>query len=115
MLGNIHSGFLVNGSSKKSVNIEISPAGIVIGVIKKMGIPWSSLSDVAIYGPSSNTSRITATRLMALGVFALAARKSTSETLVIFTLQSGESVTVIFSKKTELQVRAIFAPYIGNI
>ena len=115
MLGNIHSGFLVNGSSKKAVNIEISPAGIVIGVIKKMGIPWSSLSDVAIYGPSSNTSRITATRLVTLGVFALAARKSTSETLVIFTLQSGETITVIFSKKTELQVRAIFAPHIGNI
>jgi len=111
----VHAGELLNGSSKKPTNIEVSVVGIGVGAFKRTMHPWSTISDVAIDGPSSHTSRVTATRLVTLGVFALAAKKSTSETLVILTLTSGQVITVMFTKKSEPEVRAIFAPHLGRI
>jgi ribosomal protein L7/L12 len=111
----IHAGELLNGSSKKPTNIEVSVVGVGIGTFKRTMHPWSTISDVTIDGPSSNTSRVTATRLVTLGVFALAAKKSTSETLAIITLTSGQVITVMFTKKSEPEVRAIFAPHLGRI
>ena len=108
---------LLDGSSRRPTNIEVSIRGFGIGFgFKKLTThPWSAISDITIDGPSSNTSRVTATRLMTLGVVALAAKKSTSETLVIVTLTSGQVITVMFTGKSEPEVRAIFAPHLGRI
>ena len=108
---------LLDGSSRRPTNIEVSIRGFGIGLgFKKLTThPWSAISDITIDGPSSNTSRVTATRLMTLGVVALAAKKSTSETLVIITLTSGQVTTVMFTGKSEPEVRAIFAPHLGRI
>ena len=115
-MAKFHDGQLLVGSSKKQTNIEVSAEGVGIRQgLKIVVTPWSSISEITIDGPSSKTSRVTATRLVALGVFALAAKKSTSETLVIITLNSGQVVTVMFTKKSEPEVKAIFAPYIGRI
>lgn len=42
-------------------------------------IPWSEVTAVAIDGPEQASKRITATRLVTIGVFALAAKKNTTE------------------------------------
>ena len=115
MDGWVHAGQLLNGASRRTTNIEVSSVGVGIGPFKRTMYPWSSISDVTIDGPSSKTSRVTATRLVTLGVFALAAKKSTSETLVILTLTSGQMITVMFTKKSEPEVRAIFTPHLGRI
>lgn len=115
MDGWVHAGQLLIGASRRTTNIEVSSVGVAIGPFKRTMYPWSSISDITIDGPSSKTSRITATRLVTLGVFALAAKKSTAETLVIITLTSGEIITVMFTKKSEPEVRAIFTPHLGRI
>jgi len=115
MDGWVHAGQLLNGASRRTTNIEVSSVGVGIGPFKRTMYPWSSISDVTIDGPSSKTSRVTATRLVTLGVFALAAKKSTSETLAIITLTSGQIITVMFTKKSEPEVRAIFTPHLGRI
>ena len=115
MDGWVHAGQLLNGASRRTTNIEVSSVGVGIGPFKRTMYPWSSISDVTIDGPSSKTSRVTATRLVTLGVFALAAKKSTSETVAIITLTSGQIITVMFTKKSEPEVRAIFTPHLGRI
>lgn len=115
MDGWVYAGKLLDGASRRTTNIEVSSVGVGIGPFKRTMYPWSLISDVAIDGPSSKTSRITATRLATLGVFALAAKKSTAETLVIITLTSGQIITVMFLRKSEPEVHAIFTPHLGRI
>jgi hypothetical protein len=111
----IFQGEHLIGGSRTPTNIEVSGSGFGIGVFKRAMYPWDSISDISIQGPGSKESRVTATRLLALGVFAIAAKKNTSETLVIVTLGSGQVLTVMFSKKTDPEVRAIFAPHMSKI
>lgn len=111
----IHQGELVNGSARRPTNIEVNEIGIGIGVFKRTMHAWSEISEVVIDGPQSRQSRVTATRLVALGVFALAARKNTTETLVTICLKSDQVITVIFNKKSEIEVKAIFARYSGRL
>lgn len=111
----IHQGEMLSGSSRRPTNIEVNETGIGIGAFKRTMHPWSEISDVAIDGPETSQSRVTATRLVTLGVFALAAKKTTSETLVIVTLKTGEVITMMFNKKTEPEVKAIFAPHLRKI
>jgi hypothetical protein len=111
----VFQGELIRNGSRKPTNIEINDTGITIGVIKKSIYLWSSISEITIDGPDSRQSRVTATRLATVGVFAFAAKKNTSETLVIISLCSGEVITVIFNKKAEPEVKAIFAPHLKKI
>ena len=111
----VHQGEMLSGSSRRPTNIEVNETGIGIGAFKRTMHPWSEISEVAIDGPETSQSRVTATRLVTLGVLALAAKKTTSETLVIVTLRSGEVITMMFNKKTEPEVKAIFAPHLRKI
>jgi hypothetical protein len=111
----VYQGETVRGGSRMPTNIEVNETGIGIGVLKKTMHPWSSISEITIDGPESRQSRVTATRLATVGVFAFAAKKNTSETLVIITLKSEEVITVVFNKKAEPEVRAIFAPHLRKI
>jgi hypothetical protein len=115
LLSMIHQGEHLIGGSRTPTNIEISGSGFGIGVFKRAMHSWDSVSEILIQGSGTRESRVTATRLLALGVFALAAKKNTSETLVIVTLVSGQVITVMFTKKTEPEVRAMFAPYMSKI
>jgi hypothetical protein len=58
---------------------------------------------------------VTATRLLTLGVFALAAKKKTGESYAFLTLSDGTAVVIEFPKTSHAQLRAIFAPYVGKI
>ena len=111
----IHQGELVNGSSRRPTNIEVNETGIAIGAFKRTMHAWSEISEVIIDGPQSHQSRVTATRLVAIGVFALAARKNTTETLVTICLKTDQVITVMFNKKSEIEVKAIFARYAGRL
>jgi hypothetical protein len=111
----IHQGELVSGSSRRPTNIEVNETGIGIGAFKRTMHAWPEISEVIIDGPQSRQSRVTATRLVALGVFALAARKNTTETLVTICLKTDRVITVMFNKKSEIEVKAIFARYAGRL
>ena len=109
----IYQGELIVGGSRKPTNVEVNEEGVGIGAFKRTVYPWSEISEVIIDGPQSRQSRVTATRLVALGVFALAAKKNTTETLTVISLKSGQVITVMFNRKSELEVKAIFAPFKG--
>lgn len=111
----IYSGDLIRGTLRTPTNIEVSSKGFGVGIGRRTQHPWSTIRSIDIHGPSSATSRVTATRVATLGVFALAAKKSTTETVVIVTLTSGTNITVAFRKKTEPEVRSIIAPFLGEI
>lgn len=111
----VYQGELLSGSSRRPTNIEVNETGIGIGAFKRTMHSWTDISEITIDGPETSQSRVTATRLVALGVFALAAKKTTSETLVIVTLRSDQVITIMFNKKTEPEVRAIFAPHLRKV
>jgi hypothetical protein len=57
-------------------------------------IPWDQVTSIEVEGPDSASSRVTATRLATLGVFALAAKKKSASAAIVVEVSSGE--TAIF-------------------
>ena len=107
MVFTIHAGEIVNGSSRRPTNIEVNETGIAVGAFKRVMNPWSEVMAVEIFGPDSQTSRVTATRLAALGILAFAFKKSTTETLVVLSLKSGETKNLqSYWTKTECATKA---------
>ncbi len=111
----IHAGETVNGSSRRPTSIEVNETGIAVGAFRRVMNPWSEVKSIEIFGPDSQTSRVTATRLAALGVLAFALKKSTTETLVVVSLKSGGTQNLMFLKKSEPEVRALFSPFISRV
>lgn len=101
---------LVEGKKRTATNLEISEAGMAMDAFRKTLIPWSEVSSIDIEGPENLNTRVTATRLLTLGVFAFAAKKKTGETLVMFTFKSGEPKAVMFKNLNSGEIRTIFAP-----
>jgi hypothetical protein len=110
MKKSIYTVEVVEGKRRTSTNIEISDAGMAMGVFKKTLIPWSEIASIDIEGPENLNTRVTATRLLTLGVFALAAKKKSGETLVMFSFKSGEPKALMFKNLNSGEIRTIFAP-----
>jgi len=80
-------------------------------VVKDIVIPASDVGGIEIGGQQQTTSRITATRMLALGVFSLAAPKKTSvkDATVILSLKDGRQVMFHTKTYTEFEVHSKLA------
>jgi len=113
---NVYTVAIVKGKKKTTTNIQLDNDGFTLGVFRtKETHRWDSLKGLELDGPDNVNSRITATRLLTLGVFALAAKKKTGESYAFFTLGDGSPVVIEFPKTSHAQLKAIFAPYISKI
>ena len=73
-------------------------------------IPWGQITSIEIEGPDSPSSRITATRLVTLGVFALAAKKKSSSAAVVVEVDAGETAIFHSDKVSAGEVRTKLLP-----
>lgn len=110
MAKGVHTVELVEGKKRSTLNIEISDDGFSLGLFKKKFTPWTEVNGIEIEGPGNVGSRITATRLVTLGVFALAAKKKSGETFVMITLKSGQVISMMFKKMNSGEIKSLFAP-----
>jgi len=116
MAKNIYTVAIVKGKKKTTTNIQFDSDGFTLGTFRtKESHRWDSLKGLELDGPDNVNSRITATRLLTLGVFALAAKKKTGESYAFITLEDGSPVVIEFPKTSHVQLKAIFAPYVGKI
>jgi hypothetical protein len=71
-----------------------------------LDIPWSDVVHMDFEGSDSPTSRVTMTRLVALNVFAFAAKKRTGEAFLYVATRGGEAGFVVPKMSTgELRVK----------
>lgn len=113
MLGvQVQSVQWLDGGTERQCSLILEPLGFELKMFKSLlKASWDEVADIECGGPESMQKRITATRLVMLGPLALAARKKTGEAFAYIELLDGRSVVLKFPKKSEPQVRAIFAPY----
>ena len=77
---------------------------------------WKDVSELSVEGPDALQKRITATRILATGIFALAFKKKTGETFTFISFSNGREPLILkFLKKSEPEVKAIFAPFKNQI
>lgn len=101
--------------SKASV-LSIKSEGLCYGGFKELFcIPWSSVAGLRIEGPEQAAKRVTATRLAAIGVFAVAAPKSSKSALLIADLKSGEQAIFHTTSLTSTQLRIELAPITSQL
>lgn len=102
------------GMSKQIFTVDSSGIGLR-GFRQLFVIPWDQIVDVEIEGPEQASKRVTATRVLALGVFALAARKKSKMSVIIVRLRSGEEAVFQSEKMTPPEVRARLAPILSQL
>lgn len=108
----VHQVQWLDGDRERECSLIMDNAGFELKAFKSLfKASWDEVVDIECGGPESMQKRITATRLVMIGPLALAARKKTGEAFAFIELVDGRSVVVKFPKKSEPQVRAIFAPY----
>ncbi len=111
----MHDVVWYDGEREREVTLQLTSAGLELSKFKSIRKdPWYTVLDVEAGGPDSLQKRITATRLLALGPLALAARKKTGEAFAYVDFKDGSQMVLKFDKMSEPQVRALFAPYRGS-
>jgi hypothetical protein len=111
-MGNVHSVHWLDGGKERVLTLIVSKTGFTLKAFKpQFETTWDEVLSVESDGPGGLEKRITATRLLALGPFALAARKKTGEAYAFINFKDGDQMVLKFEKMSEPQVKAIFAPY----
>ena len=72
---------------------------------------WEDLKVFSIEGPEQLQKRVTKTRFLAIGIFAFLVKKKSGDSFVYAETKSGETLIYKFEKKTEHEVKSLFAPY----
>ncbi len=78
-------------------------------------IPWSEIVGLDIEGPESAARRITATRMLTLGVFSLAAQKKEKLAVMIVRLRSGEEAIFDTAKLTAPELKGKLTPIMSQL
>lgn len=100
---------------KKDI-LHISQAGVAYKAFRTLfTIPWAQVADIIVEGPDQAASRVTATRLVSMGVFALAAKKKSKSAVIIVVLKNGEEACFHTEKLTATEVRAKLSPVISQL
>lgn len=118
MAKNIHTAEQVVGEKSIPLAISLSENGIATkqGWKGEVIYPWSEISELEVEGPDSIQKRITASRLIMTGVFAFAFKKKTGEAFLFISFTDERAPVVFkFPKKSEPELKAIFAPYRSKI
>jgi len=109
----LHSIVIIDGDKEKGANfwIESWGFGTKVGFQKDKDYLWEDLKVFSIEGPEQLQKRVTVTRLLAIGIFAFAKKKASGESFLFVETKSGETLIYKFVKKSEPEVKALFAPY----
>jgi len=78
-------------------------------------IPWQEITDLEVDGAGSVSKRVTAGRVAVMGIFALAAKKKTKDSMLIVTTASGDQALFHSSRITALELREKLLPIITQI
>lgn len=113
----LHSIMIIEGDKEKSANFWIETWGFAtkVGLKQEKDYRWDDLKVFSIEGPEQLQKRVTVTRLLAIGIFAFAKKKKSGESFLFAETKSGETLIFKFLKKSEPEVKALFAPYKNQI
>lgn len=108
---------ILQGEKEIPANFWIEPWGFVTrtGLQPQKEYKWEELSEFSIEGPEQLQKRVTVTRLMAIGIFAFAKKKSSGESFIFAQTIHGQELIIKFHKKSEPEILALFAPYKGKL
>jgi hypothetical protein len=115
-----HSKYLGGWSShpdtKAGSVIAIDQSGVGMRALKPtFTIPWDQIVEMAVEGPETAAKRVTATRVLALGVFALAAKKKSKMAVLSVTLLSGEEALFQTEQVTSLELQGKLASILSQV
>jgi hypothetical protein len=86
--------------------VTLDDDGVRARIIKGfLNVPWSEVSAVEVDGPDEVQRRVTATRLMATGLFAFALKKKSKTAYLTITTTQGEAIFET-DKMTPQELRA---------
>lgn len=113
MFKKIHTIQIIEGDKQKNANFWIEKWGFAtkIGLKPEKNYRWDDLKVFSIEGPEQLQKRVTKTRFLAIGIFAFLVKKKSGESFLYAETKTGETLIYKFEKKTEHEVKALFAPY----
>jgi hypothetical protein len=79
-----------------------------------LAIPWSEVTEVLVEGPEEAQRRLTATRALTIGIFALGAKKKTGECFLAFRTEQYMAQFKV-EKKGAAELRAKLAPWASKL
>lgn len=110
------SGYAKTHTAKTNNYVILDKGGISYKAFKTLfTIPWDKVVDLHIEGPESAAKRVTVGRALALGVFALAAKKTEKSAILIVELRSGEEAIFDTRKFTAGELRGKLAPITSHL
>jgi hypothetical protein len=112
-MSKVHSVAVVRGDKSTPANLKIETWGFSTrsGLRSPSNYKWEDFSEFSIEGPEQIQKRVTVTRLLAIGIFAFAKKKSSGESYLYADLKDGSNLIIKFNKKSVPEVKALFAPY----
>jgi hypothetical protein len=112
-----HGGWSGHPKTHGNTNLlEVDKRGIGLRGMKTIfTIPWEQIVDVTVDGPETAATRITATRLLAFGVFALAAKKKMKAAIVIVTTADGDQAVFQTEKALPHEVSPKLIPLAAHV
>jgi|GEM_PF-4236277 len=109
-------GYTKTHTGKLTYIIAIDKKGISLsGMATLFTIPWEEVISIEIDGPENASKRVTATRVVALGVFALAAKKGQKMATILVETTSGDIAIFQTEKMLPSEVQARLMPILTKV
>ncbi len=110
------SGYAKTHTANTNNYVNLDKNGISYKAFKTLfTIPWEQVVDLHVEGPESAAKRVTVGRALALGVFALAAKKTEKSAILVVQLRSGEEAIFDTRKFTAGELRGKLAPITSHL
>jgi hypothetical protein len=104
-----------HGNEKTANSLLVGPTGLRYRAITTLfAIPWEQVTGIEVEGPEQASKRITATRLLTIGVFALAAQKKTKAAVITVTTTDGGEAVFQTHDWLALDLRAKLTPVLSH-
>jgi hypothetical protein len=94
----------------ESGNLHVEKKGLRAFHLRSWTIPWSEIASIDVAGPDTAESRVTATRVLLIGIFALAAQKKSKLAVVTVRTNAGEEVRFVIHSATSVEVENALWP-----
>ncbi len=104
------------GKMSDSNSVVVNKAGINYSKFKTVfTIPWEDIVGLEVEGPDQAQRRLTATRMVGLGVFALAAPKKSKIAILLVSLRNGDVAVFQTEKMTALELKGKLTPVSSQV
>jgi hypothetical protein len=111
VVGDYLGGHPAHEKPAKNTIATLSDEGVTLrrGFSALAKFTWSEVTAIEAEGPEQVEKRVTATRLLAFGVFAFAAKKTAKKAYLVITTKDGEAI-VETDKFDQMKLRAAIQP-----